>query len=183
MKRSHILGALVLCAPLGVAVTAAQSLSQGAGDPAAPAARHAVTAAVTPEVFCSFLPPKPGGNIGNSESDAVVFCNKASSEAPDANIFPSGFIKTAHFAEGEGFVQYTGRIDREAYKLSAKDGGGQFDSNGSPPGARVSGAKKFVNLVEPDVQHWCIRACTDPGKCNTGDSQAGCEVVIPGDYH
>lgn len=183
MTLSNALTALLLSSCFGATVAAAQSASPGPSDPAQPAVHHTLTATVTREVFCSFLPPHPGGNIGNSESDAVVFCNKASSDAPDANIFPSGFITTAHFAEGDGFVQYTGRIDREAYRLSANDGGGQFDSNGSPPGARVSGAKKFVNLVEPDVQHWCIRACTDPGKCNTGDSQAGCEVVIPGDYH
>jgi hypothetical protein len=182
MKRSHVLGALLLCAPLGIAVTAAQTSSQGAGDRSAPAAHRALTATVTPGAFCSFLPPEPGGNIAGSESNAVVFCNKPSSQAPNANIFPSGFIKTAHFAKGSGFVQVTGRIDRRAYGLSASDGGGQYDSNGAPPGGRVSGAKKFVNLVEPDREHFCIRACTDPSKCNTGESTEGCEVVIPGNY-
>jgi hypothetical protein len=182
MKPFHALSALLFCAPLSVAVVATQSASQGAGDPPASAAHHALTATVTSGVFCSFLPPKPGGNIANSESNAVVFCNKPSSQAPDANIFPSGFIKTAHFAKGSGFVQVTGRIDRRAYGLSASDGGGQYDSNGAPPGARVSGAKKFVNLVEPDAELFCIRACTDPSKCNTGESTQGCKVVIPGDY-
>jgi carboxylesterase type B len=72
------------------AVTAAQTSSQGAGDRSAPAAQHALTATVTPGAFCSFLPPEPGGNIAGSESNAVVFCNKPSSQAPNANIFPSG---------------------------------------------------------------------------------------------
>lgn len=183
MKLSHLLGALVLCAPVGIAVTAAQPSSQSAGDPPAAATHQALTATVTPKVFCSFLPPQPGGNIANSESDAVVFCNKPSSQAPNANIFPSGFIRSAHFARGQGFVQVTGRIDRSAYGLSSSDGGGQYDSNGAPPGARVSGARKFVNLVEPDVQDFCIRACTDPSKCNAGESTKGCKVVVPGDYH
>jgi hypothetical protein len=144
---------------------------------------HALTATVSPDVFCSFLPPNPGGNIADSESDAVVFCNKPSSQAPNANIFPPGFIKSAHFAKGPGFVQVTGRIDRQAYRLSANDGGGQYDSNGVPPGARVTGAKKFVNLVEPDVQDFCIRACTDPSKCNIGESTKGCKIIVPGDYN
>ena len=145
-------------------------------------ARHALTATVSANVFCSFLPPQPGGNISASESDAVVFCNKPSSKAPNANIFPSGFIKTAHFAQGPGYVQVTGTINRDAYGLSANDGGGQYDSNGAPPHARVTGAKKFVNLVEPDQQDFCIRACTDPSKCNTGESTKGCRVVVPGIY-
>ena len=183
MTRSHLIGAVLFCAPLGLAAVATQSSSQGTGEAHSAAAHHALTATVTPGAFCSFLPPQPGGNIAASESNAVVFCNKPSSQAPNANIFPSGFIKSAHFAKGPGFVQVTGRIDRNAYGLSASDGGGQYDSNGAPPGAHVSGAKKFVNLVEPDVQDFCIRACTDPGKCNTGESAKGCETVIPGNYH
>jgi hypothetical protein len=86
-------------------------------------------------------------------------------------------------SKGPGYVQVTGRINRQAYGLSAGDGGGQYDSNGAPPGARVSSAKKFVNLVEPDVQDFCIRACTDPSKCNTGESAKGCKVIVPGNYN
>jgi hypothetical protein len=181
MKPSHALGALLLCSSLA-AVIAPQSTARGGDDKLASAAQGGRTATVTRDVFCSFLPPNRGGNIAASESDAVAFCNKPSPKAPGANIFPSGFIKTAHFAKGSGFVQVTGRINRSAYGLSPKDGGGQYDSNGAPPGARVSGARKFVNLVEPDIQDWCIRACTDPSKCNTGESGKGCAVVVPGDY-
>jgi hypothetical protein len=43
MKRSHAVGALLLCFPLGIAVAAAQSSSQGAGDRSASAAHHALT--------------------------------------------------------------------------------------------------------------------------------------------
>ena len=182
MNGSHLIGALVFCVPLGLAAAVTQSSSQGADNPLAPTVHPALTATVTPGAFCSFLPPQPGGNIADSESNAVVFCNKPSSQAPDANIFPSGFIRSAHFAKGSGFVQVTGRIDRNAYGLSASDGGGQYDSNGAPPQARVTGAKKFVNLVEPDAELFCIRACTDPSKCNTGESTKGCKVVVPGNY-
>ncbi len=183
MKPSHLVTALLCCTALAAAAMAEQYSSKAASEPPASAVHHALTATVTRGAVCSFLPPQPGGNIADSEANAVVFCNKASPNAPDANIFPSGFIKSAHFAKGSGFVQVTGRIDRSAYGLSSSDGGGQYDSNGSPPGARVSGARKFVNLVEPDNQHFCIRACTDTRKCNTGESQKGCEIVIPGDYH
>ena len=173
-------GTLLVCLSVGIA--AAQSASSDASRFPERSIQDGLTATVTAEVFCSFLPPKPGGNIAGSEGDAVVFCNKPSPQAPNAKIFPPGFIKTAHFAKGPGYVQVTGRIDRQAYGLSASDGGGQYDSNGAPPGARVTGAKKFVNLVEPDIEHFCIRACTDASKCNTGESAKGCETVIPGNY-
>jgi len=87
MNRSHLVGALLLCAPLGIAAVATQSSSQGVGDPAAAAVHHALTATVTSGAFCSFLPPQRGGNIADSESNAVVFCNKPSSEAPNAISF------------------------------------------------------------------------------------------------
>ena len=98
MNSSHLIGALLFCAPLGLALAVTQSSSQGADNPPAPTINHALTAAVTPGAFCSFLPPQPGGNIADSESNAVVFCNRPSAQAPNANVFPPGFIKSAHFA-------------------------------------------------------------------------------------
>lgn len=181
-SRLSLLNSIAGSACLSAAVMLALSSSQAANRFHG-AISHALIATVGPDVFCSFLPPQPGGNIADSESNAVVFCNKPNSQAPKANIFPSGFIKTAHFAKQPGYVQVTGTINRQAYGLSANDAGGQYDSNGAPPRARVSGAKKFVNLVEPDQQHFCIRACTDGSKCNTDESTKGCEVVVPGNYN
>uniref|UniRef100_A0A1D1Z429 88 kDa immunoreactive mannoprotein mp88 n=1 Tax=Anthurium amnicola TaxID=1678845 RepID=A0A1D1Z429_9ARAE len=133
-------------------------------------------------VFCSFLPKTPGEEIGDSEDDAIPFCTQANpANAPGAKQFPTGFIKTAHFKKGTGFVQVTGTIDRTKYKLKKSDGGGQYDTN-APPGAVCKGFKKFVNLVEPDINRFCIRCCTDTSKCPTGRSTDGCESVIPGDY-
>ncbi|GBC10763.1 hypothetical protein RclHR1_09890003 [Rhizophagus clarus] len=133
-------------------------------------------------LFCSFLPKTLGEDIGSSENDAIPFCTQANPKnAPGAKKFPTGFIKSAHFAKGSGFVQVTGRIDRTKYKLSKNDGGGQYDTN-APPGAICKGFKKFVNLVEPDVQHFCIRCCTDASKCHTNESTAGCETIVPGNY-
>ncbi|CAG8748986.1 10679_t:CDS:1 [Acaulospora colombiana] len=133
-------------------------------------------------VFCSFLPPNYGGDISDSEGDAVAFCNKHSSNAPNAKIFPDGFIKSYHFATGDGYIQVTGTIHREAYGLKKSDEGGQYDSVGSPPGATCANYKKFVNLVEPDVGLFCIRCCNDTSKCDTGRSEDGCESIIHGDY-
>ncbi|UZO23390.1 uncharacterized protein OCT59_015730 [Rhizophagus irregularis] len=116
------------------------------------------------EVFCSFLPKTHGEEIGDSEDDAIPFCTEANpANAPGAKKFPNGFIKSANFAKGKG------------------DGGGQYDTK-APSGAVCKGFKNFVNLVEPDINTFCIRCCTDTKKCKTGESTKGCAVVVPGDY-
>ncbi|CAG8541641.1 4922_t:CDS:1 [Acaulospora colombiana] len=148
-----------------------------------PGNKETITATLENDsVFCSFLPPDYGGNISGSENNAVAFCNTPSPNAPGARIFPEGFIKSYHFATGDGYIQVTGTIHRDAYGLSENDGGGQYDSAGAPPGATCAHYNRFVNLVEPDVELFCIRCCTDTSKCNTGISQYGCKKVIPGDY-
>jgi len=143
-----------------------------------------VATVVNGTLFCSFLPPTFGGDIAGSEGDAVAFCTAATPDAPGANIYPAGFIKTAHFATGNGYVQVTGTIDGSQYGLSPADQGGQYDNQGpgSPPGASCANSKKFVNLVEPNNSLFCIRCCTDASLCDTGKSTAGCEAIIPGDY-
>ncbi|CAG8575876.1 2787_t:CDS:1 [Paraglomus brasilianum] len=132
-------------------------------------------------VFCLLLPRQFGGDIAASENSAVSFCTKSTPNAPNANTLPKGFIKTVNYATGPGYVQITGRIDRRKYGLSPDDGGGQYDTK-APRGASCAGSKKFVQLIEPDAQLYCIRCCTDPKKCNTGISTKGCRVVIPGKY-
>lgn len=149
--------------------------------------RRAPALSVTVEsdkVFCSFLPPNPGGNIGESEDNATPFCTQGSPKAPGASIFPAGFILSAHFASTNTYVQVTGRMDPSKYNLSPNDGGGQYDNQGAgaPPGAMCTGYKKFVNLVEPSDGVYCIRCCTDADECDTGKSTEGCHTIIPGDY-
>ncbi|GES72997.1 hypothetical protein GLOIN_2v1447817 [Rhizophagus clarus] len=136
------------------------------------------------QLFCSFLPKTPGEEIGASEGDAIPFCTQANPpNAPNAQAFPAGFIKTAHFASVDGkYVQVTGTIDPSAYQLSTSDGGGQYDSVGAPPGATCANSEKFVNLVEPDIGRFCIRCCQDASQCDTSRSTDGCEKIIPGDY-
>ena len=76
--------------------------------------------------FCSYLPPSPGGDIASAEGNAVPFCTKT--QASGTRQFPSGFVKTAHFASTSTYTQVTGTIDRSKYQLSASDGGGQYDN-------------------------------------------------------
>ncbi|CAG8763196.1 6892_t:CDS:1, partial [Gigaspora rosea] len=47
------------------------------------------------DVFCSFLPRKKKESISDSEDNAIPFCTADTPNAP--NVFPDGFIKSAHF--------------------------------------------------------------------------------------
>ncbi|OZJ03225.1 hypothetical protein BZG36_03446 [Bifiguratus adelaidae] len=133
--------------------------------------------------FCSFLPPSSGGDIAGTESQGRVQCT-SSSLAPGAKTFPSGFIKSAHFASNSqaGYVQITGLIDRTKYSLSSSDQGGQYDSNGTPSGGVCAGYNAFVNLIEPSTDTYCIRCCQSPGDCPAGISTSGCSRIVPGNY-
>ncbi|KAF8967575.1 hypothetical protein BGZ46_000140 [Entomortierella lignicola] len=134
--------------------------------------------------FCIFLPPKFGGDIASNEDRAVAFCTKPKMVgAPNAQVLPAGFIKTAHFVANTtaNWVQVTGRLDRSKYGLSPKDGGGQYDMR-APVGALCAGYKSFVQLTEPDVEIYCIRCCQNKADCPVNKSTHGCEKVLGGSY-
>ncbi|KAF1796698.1 hypothetical protein FB192DRAFT_1253523, partial [Mucor lusitanicus] len=128
--------------------------------------------------FCSFMPPHPGDNVGATENDGIPFCTNATL---GGQVFPEGFIKTAHFVKTSGYAQVTGTIDRAAYQLDPNDGGGQYD-NMDIKDVTCNGYKYFVNLIEPDANVFCIRCCESQSDCNLGISTYGCERVVPGDY-
>lgn len=128
--------------------------------------------------FCSFMPPKPGDNVGATENDGIPFCTDPSL---GGQVFPAGFIKSAHFLKTDDYTQVTGTINRDAYKLHASDGGGQYD-NKDVKGVTCNGYKYFVNLIEPDSNTFCIRCCEDQEDCNLGISSYGCSRIVPGDY-
>ncbi|KAG0315443.1 hypothetical protein BGZ97_008234 [Linnemannia gamsii] len=129
--------------------------------------------------YCIFLPPEYGGGIAENEDHAIAFCNKDIASAPKAKILPAGFIKSVHFVRNtqKDWVQITGRIDRTKYGLKNSDGGGQYDIK-APRGASYAGYKYFVELVEPDKNTYCLRACKEKRDCNTGKSTYGCEGVL-----
>ncbi|KAF9122072.1 hypothetical protein BGW39_010051 [Mortierella sp. 14UC] len=133
--------------------------------------------------YCIFLPPKAGGGISESEDSAIAFCNKPIASAPKAKILPAGFIKSIHLTRNtqKQWVQITGRIDRTKYRLSSKDGGGQYDIK-APQGASYAGYKYFVELVEPDSNIYCLRVCKNKADCPVHRSTYGCKSVLGGDY-
>ncbi|KAG0347548.1 hypothetical protein BG005_012015 [Podila minutissima] len=116
--------------------------------------------------YCLMLPSKPGQIIGESEDSAVAFCNKNISSARNARMLPKGFIKSLHWVsnKSKGYVQITGRIDRSKYGLRASDGGGQYDIK-APRGSKCAGYPHYVELLEPDIQIYCLRCCKNKADC------------------
>ncbi|KAG0343978.1 hypothetical protein BG004_004847 [Podila humilis] len=133
--------------------------------------------------FCLFLPPMYGGNIAENEDKAVAFCTKPLKDAPKAAILPKNFIKSAHFTRNtqRGWVQVTGRMDRTKYGLDPNDGGGQYDIK-APVGSFCAGYKHYVELIEPDINIYCIRCCKEKIDCPVNKSTHGCRKVLGGNY-
>ncbi|KAI9342977.1 hypothetical protein BD770DRAFT_371599 [Pilaira anomala] len=129
--------------------------------------------------FCSFMPPHPGDDVGATENNGIPFCTNASLGGP---VFPSGFIKSAHYVGTSTYAQVTGKIDRTKYSLKASDGGGQYDNKDVAP-TTCNGYKYFVNLIEPDANIFCIRCCKNQSDCNLGISTYGCARIVPGNYN
>ncbi|KAI9277567.1 hypothetical protein BY458DRAFT_453138 [Sporodiniella umbellata] len=129
--------------------------------------------------FCSFMPPHPGDDVGGTEENGIPMCTSSNLGGKQ---FPSGFIKSSHYLKSSNYVQVTGTIDRSKYKLSSSDGGGQYD-NKDISGVTCNGYKYFVNLIEPDVNIFCIRCCKNQSDCKLGLSTYGCERIVPGNYN
>ncbi|KAG0289124.1 hypothetical protein BGZ98_003973, partial [Dissophora globulifera] len=140
-------------------------------------------ALLSEEEYCLFLPPMRGGDIAENEDDAVAFCNKPITTAPNAGILPAGFVQSIHFVENtqKQWVQITGRLDISAYGLSSSDEGGQYDMR-APVGALCAGYKAFVQITEPNSGTYCMRCCKNKADCPVNKSEYGCETVLGGDY-
>ncbi|KAF9102214.1 hypothetical protein BGX29_004824 [Mortierella sp. GBA35] len=148
---------------------------------AAPSKAGQIVQITSSSDWCMMMPPQAGGDIAANEDRAIAFCTNAHSDAPQAQIFPDGFIQSANFAKGNGYVQITGKIDSTKYSLSESDRGGQYDIR-APVGSACAGYNYFVNLIEPHINTMCIRCCKEKKDCNTDKSTYGCAYVIPGDY-
>ncbi|ORZ17652.1 hypothetical protein BCR42DRAFT_412239 [Absidia repens] len=148
---------------------------------ALPLTRRAVSISLKSEsAFCSFLPPHAGDDVGGTEENGIPFCSTSGLSSSN-RVFPSGFIESAHYASTSAYVQVTGRMDRSKYSLKASDGGGQYD-NRDIDNVVCNEYKYFVNMLEPDNGQYCIRCCQSQSDCHLGESEKGCETIIPGDY-
>ncbi|KAF9206895.1 hypothetical protein BGZ49_001620 [Haplosporangium sp. Z 27] len=131
--------------------------------------------------YCFFLPPSPGGDIAANEDAAIAFCNQANPSAPGSKIFPDGFVLSAHWASGDGWVQITGQIDPSKYSLNPCDQGGQYDIR-APVGASCAGYSHFVNVIEPYDGVYGMKCCQNSGDCNVGQSTYGVRVIFGSQY-
>jgi hypothetical protein len=115
--------------------------------------------------FCIFLPPQPGLVVAVNENNGIPFCTNTDL-VPNATELPEGFITTAHYLRNSTYVQITGFFDRTKYDLGETDGGGQYDNHahGKPVGAQCQGYNYFVNMIEPDIERFCIRCCQNQVK-------------------
>ncbi|KAI8606271.1 hypothetical protein EDD21DRAFT_296923, partial [Dissophora ornata] len=131
--------------------------------------------------YCFFLPPTVGGDIAANEDAAIAFCNKANPNAPGSKIFPDGFVLSAHWASGDGWVQITGQIDPTKYSLNPCDAGGQYDIR-APVGATCAGYGYFVNVIEPTDGVYGMKCCQNKGDCNVSQSTYGVRVIFGSQY-
>ncbi|GJJ70780.1 hypothetical protein EMPS_03130 [Entomortierella parvispora] len=127
--------------------------------------------------YCFFLPPMVGGDIAANEDAAIAFCNKANPKAPGAKVFPDGFVLTAHWATGDGWVQITGQIEPSKYSLNPCDAGGQYDIR-APVGATCAGYGYFVNVIEPIDGVYGMRCCQNKADCVVSKSTYGVRVIF-----
>ncbi|KAF8933997.1 hypothetical protein EDD21DRAFT_411153 [Dissophora ornata] len=158
-----------------------------------PAVRYNTTAIVDASNFCTMLPASGVQDVATYEACALSYCMgsdfdalKGTADFPIGTLpMPTGFIKSAHFVQNDtnNFVQITGCMDSSVLKLNASDEGGQMDSHGWQ--YKCHGYKKFLSLVEPATNTYCIRCCngTDVDvDCDTSHSTSGCWNLIPGLY-
>lgn len=135
--------------------------------------------------FCLLLPPKCGLDIADNVHRGITYCTTFTPTVDYERILPDNFITSRHYATGGSgdtkYIQVTGRIDRDQFDLDSDDHGGQNDPL-HPTGAKCAGYPWFVQLVEPDVQHFCLRCCMRKSDCPTDKSDQGCTKVVPGEY-
>ncbi|KAG0046351.1 hypothetical protein BGZ83_008493 [Gryganskiella cystojenkinii] len=143
-----------------------------------------ITIALVTGSICLMLPPNEGGDIAESEDTAIAFCqNPSDPSTPGAKLLPDDFIQSSHFVENkeEGWIQVTGRMNRDSYQLESTDEGGQYDTK-APKYASCAGYKTFVQITEPSNNIYCLRCCQSKEHCPVNRSTHGCVQVLPGDY-
>ncbi|KAG0333995.1 hypothetical protein BG004_000600 [Podila humilis] len=130
--------------------------------------------------FCTFMTGYGVDPVAPNEGCAGVYCHGKVKNG--AQPMPKGYILSSNYAKNTSYVQVTGCIDSSVWAQNPLDDGGQMDSHGWPYSCQ--GWAKFVSLIEPATNTYCIRCCDkdDNVDCNTSISTKGCWNVIPGQY-
>ncbi|OAQ23867.1 hypothetical protein K457DRAFT_39385, partial [Linnemannia elongata AG-77] len=132
--------------------------------------------------FCTFMTGYGVAPVAPNEGCGAVYCygqqKNGGLKMPDGYILSTNYLKN----DTAQYVQVTGCIDSSVWAQDPTDDGGQMDSHGWP--YSCAGYNKFVSLLEPATNTFCIRCCmtTDNSDCNTSISTKGCWNVVPGVY-
>ncbi|KAF9175441.1 hypothetical protein BGX20_005306 [Mortierella sp. AD010] len=134
---------------------------------------HNVTEINADGSFCTMLPPYGVNNVAINEACANSYCFDGKYTNSSTHLVgPSDFILSSHYVANttNSYVQITGCIDSSKWGLSPTDEGGQMDSHGWK--YTCSGYKKFLSLLEPATNTFCIRCCNGDNvdsDCNTSN--------------
>jgi len=146
------------------------------------ATRSIITSIDSADQFCTFLTGYGVRPVAPNEGCGGVYCQGAVKSGGQP--MPKGYILSSNYARNDTnqYVQVTGCIDSSVWAQDPTDEGGQMDSNGWP--YSCTGYNKFVSLIEPATNTFCIRCCmaSDNSDCNTSISTHGCWNVVPGLY-
>jgi len=115
--------------------------------------------------FCTMLTGYGVYPVAPNEGCASVYCyGDKSNLGPE---MPKGYILSTNFVVNTTYTQVTGCIDSSLWGQNPIDEGGQMDSHGWPYSCQ--GFKKFVSLIEPATNTYCLRCCNADNNvdCNT----------------
>ncbi|KAI8348720.1 hypothetical protein B0O80DRAFT_462121 [Mortierella sp. GBAus27b] len=157
---------MFLRAALVAAVLAAPALAYEPVTCAKNATQNIVTS-ISPSTnsFCTMLTGYGVYPVAPNEGCASVYCYGAqSSLGPE---MPKNYILSTNYLVNDTYTQVTGCIDSSVWGQTPTDEGGQMDSHGWPYSCQ--GFAKFVSLIEPQTNTYCLRCCknNDNVDCNT----------------
>ncbi|KAF9287043.1 hypothetical protein BGZ68_002311 [Mortierella alpina] len=128
-------------------------------------AKH-ITASITDaNNFCTMLTGYGVKPVAENEGCGEVYCYGEVKD--DGHPMPEGYILSSNYLKTPDYVQITGCIDSSVWAQDPLDDGGQMDSHGWP--FHCAGYKKFVSLLEPSTNTFCLRCCVEKENvhCNT----------------
>ncbi|GJJ78185.1 hypothetical protein EMPS_10544 [Entomortierella parvispora] len=150
------------------------------------ATRSIITSIESADQFCTMLTGYGVYPVATNEGCAGVYCY---GEVENGGLpMPPGYIVSSHYVRNDSaqYVQITGCIDSTVWAQNPTDEGGQMDSHGWA--YTCAGYGKFLSLLEPATNTFCIRCCNGTTQaelndnCDTSHSTSGCWNLIPGNY-
>ncbi|KAF9430216.1 hypothetical protein BGZ76_000914, partial [Entomortierella beljakovae] len=131
---------------------------------------HNVTEINADGSFCTMLSPFGSQEVAPDEACANSYCFGGSYTNTSTHLVgPKDLILSVNYVENKTaqYTQITGCMDGSKWGFNPIDQGGQMDSHGWQYSCK--GYKKFVSLLEPQSNTYCIRCCN-------GDVDVDCDT-------